>query len=122
MKDGMSIPRGHLRGPGGPFEPPLPRGFGGFGMAHALFPWLFLLLFAALVAVALVALVRFSRQKDTGGRFSGTAARDVAPPSDEALTELRARYARGDIEREEYLQKAADLADTRPIPPSSGRT
>jgi putative membrane protein len=35
--------------------------------------------------------------------------RDSAPPDDRALTLLNERYARGEIGRDEYLQKRQDL-------------
>lgn len=120
MKDRVPIPPGHWRAPrGGHFEMTPPRGVGDSGMAH-LFPWLFLLLFAALVAVAIIALIRFSKQVPRGGTSLAPASAPPAPnqwPSDPALQDLRARYARGEIDRQEYLQKAADLGDTRPAPP-----
>ena len=37
--------------------------------------------------------------------------RDSAPPDDRALTLLNERYARGEIGRDEYLQKRQDLMD-----------
>jgi putative membrane protein len=118
MRDRPHMPPGQFRRPDGRwFEEPRPRGFGGFGLAHALFPWLFLLLFAVLVAVAIMAFVRFTKQTPRGG------AGVVPPPaggisaSDQALQSLGLRYARGEIDRDEYLQKSADLGDTRPMPP-----
>lgn len=117
MKDRLHMPPGHMRGPrGGNFDGPWPGGPGPFSIAHAVFPWLFLLLFAALVTVAIIALVRFSK----------TTPRTGAPPnlpigggyeSDPALQALRGRYARGEIDRDEYLQAAADLGERKPMPP-----
>ena len=59
----------------------------------------FLLLVAVLVAV--VALIRYLWRGGEAGR--GAAART-------ALAILEERYARGEIDREEYLQKKKDLA------------
>jgi putative membrane protein len=40
-----------------------------------------------------------------------------APPvRDPALAELRLRYARGEVDRDEYLRRAADLGDVPPAP------
>lgn len=118
MKDRMHMPPGRFRGPDGRwFEDPRPRGFGGFGLAHALFPWLFLLLFAALVAVAIMAFVRFTKQAPRGGAGVMPNPASSTSGSDPALQNLRLRYARGEIDRDEYLQKSADLGDSRPMPP-----
>lgn len=117
MRDHFPMPLGHIRGPGiAPGELQLPRRFGGFGIAHAVFPWLFLLLFAALVAVAILALVRFWKMSGRS-QAGGLRPPDEVPRTDPALQELRARYAQGTIDREEFLQKSADLGEARPAPP-----
>jgi len=84
--------------------------YGDYGMHHAghgIFAWLFLILFAILVAAAIFALIRLAK------RPAGGAGPATAPvlPTDSALQELRVRYARGDIGREEYMQRATDLGD-----------
>ena len=47
--------------------------------------------------------------------------RPVAPPVSPALAELELRYARGEITREEYFTRRADLAGMAPpqTPPSA---
>ena len=62
------------------------------------------LLFIALLVVGLVALIRFLWR----GSPAQPAARGTGRSA--ALDLLEARYARGEIEREEYLQKKQDLA------------
>jgi len=67
-----------------------------------------LLLFAALIGVAIWAVLRITSDRATIA--AATAARVVPPtPVDPALQELRVRYARGDISREDYLERGADL-------------
>lgn len=71
-------------------------GIGGWGMG---FGWFFMVLFWVLVVLGIVALVRYLQ--------------DSKPPNSERhrtpLQILQERYARGDIEREEYEQKRRDL-------------
>lgn len=66
-----------------------------FGLA----PLLFMLL---LIALAVWAVMRVT------GRSSAAAAGPVAR-IDPALEEVRLRYARGEMDREEYVQRARDL-------------
>lgn len=70
---------------------------GGWGMG---FGGPFMLLFWVLVIVAVVVLVKWL--VDQSG--AGTGSRDKSP-----LGILRERYARGEINREEYEQKRRDL-------------
>lgn len=60
-------------------------------------PWMVLwgLLLVVVVVVAAVVAVRASSQSRTGGA--------------DALRELELRYARGDIERDDYLQRRDDF-------------
>jgi len=95
--------------------------YGDYGMHHAghpLFAWLALLLFAVLVGLAIFALIRVARR-----RPNGLAAGQVSA-MDPALQELRVRYARGDVGREEFLQRSADLGFANPAvattPPPPG--
>jgi putative membrane protein len=62
--------------------------------------WIFMILFWALVIAGGVALVRWLGTRNSGG--SDTRRRT-------ALEILQERYARGEIEREEYEQKRRDL-------------
>jgi putative membrane protein len=67
-----------------------------------LVPFLFLL---ALIALAVWAVMR----------VTGRASAGVSVPAvrvDPALEEVRLRYARGEVDREEYLQRARDLGGT----------
>ncbi len=71
--------------------------WGWFGPLH----WLMPLLFWALIIAAVVALVRYA-----------TGRRELPPPSAPhatALDVLEERYARGEIGRDEYLQKKRDI-------------
>ena len=69
-------------------------GYWGWGMG---FGWLFMVLFWAFVIVGIVALTKwFSDQSGSRGKT--------------ALELLRERYARGEIQKEEYEQKKRDLS------------
>jgi putative membrane protein len=68
--------------------------YGGWGMG---FGWLFMLAFWALVILGIVALARWLRNGNT------TTRGDVRQVLDE-------RYARGEIDREEYLRRREDLS------------
>jgi putative membrane protein len=73
-------------------------GWGGFGMGIG---WLFMLLFWGLILVAVVLTVRWlwEQGRSVAGREAG----------DSALETLRRRYARGEIDREEFETKKRDL-------------
>ena len=71
--------------------------FGGWGMG---FGFIFMLLFWGLVIFAIAALVRWLMTQSSPGRSS----RDKSP-----LEIVQERYARGEIDREEYEQKKRDL-------------
>jgi putative membrane protein len=68
-------------------------GYGWMGMG-----WAFMVLFWVLVVLGIVALLR----------WLGTGRREA--PRKTPLEILQERYARGEIEREEYEQKRRDLA------------
>jgi uncharacterized membrane protein len=80
---------------------------------------------AALVALAVIALLRM-RRYPRGGLAPSAAGVPPRTPSgpapwagaDPALSELRIRYARGDISGEEYWQRASLLG--YPPPPGAG--
>jgi putative membrane protein len=68
------------------------HGLGGGGLLMGLF-WILLILAVVGLAVALL------RGRD----------RDTAPPPATPKETLQARYARGEIDRDEYLEKLRDL-------------
>jgi len=76
------------------------RDVGWFGMI--LGPIFMILLLAVLIA-AIVLIVRW-----VGGPSAGAALHPV-PPERTALDILNERYARGEIDRDEYMQRKADL-------------
>ena len=77
------------------------------GPAHLL-P---LLLFAILVGVIVWGVLRLTAQRTSvlAGVGAPVGPPPALPPRDHAQDELRVRYARGDIDRTEYLERATDL-------------
>ncbi|HEY7537469.1 MAG TPA: hypothetical protein VH721_05730 [Gaiellaceae bacterium] len=77
------------------------------GDGHAFWWFLMLLLLAVLVGVVAALVFRW-----LAGR-QAAAAVPLAPaalgPADDALTVVRMRYARGEIDRDQFLQTSADL-------------
>lgn len=71
--------------------------FGGWGMG---FGFIFMLLFWGLVILGIAALIRWLMTQSSSSRSS----RDKSP-----LEIVQERYARGEIDREEYEQKKRDL-------------
>ncbi|MBI2304851.1 MAG: SHOCT domain-containing protein [Chloroflexi bacterium] len=75
---------------------------GGFGWGWSMF--IFMILFWVLVIWGIVALVRGLSQP------SGPSGRDYGPtPSETAIDILKKRYARGEINKEEFEAKKRDL-------------
>ncbi len=72
-------------------------GMGGWGMGFGL---IFMLLFWVLVILGIVSLARWLMTQSTRSKDS----QDKTP-----LEIVRERYARGEIDREEYEQKIRDL-------------
>jgi putative membrane protein len=73
------------------------------------FLWLLLLiLFLALVVLAVSRLLRLTR---SGG--SGAAG---GAPADAAVESVRLRYARGEIDRDEFVRVSSDLGVPPPAP------
>ena len=81
--------------------------FGGWGMG---FGFGFMILFWVLIVLGIVALVRWLLQPSGSGRGQGTAAKAGDKSRDRTPLEIvRERYARGEIDRNEYEQKKRDL-------------
>jgi uncharacterized membrane protein len=89
---------------------------------------LWMLVLAALVAGAVLLAMRLARRSSgpagVGAPPLGAGAAMTTTTGDRAAEELRLRYARGDISRDEYLRTAADLGVPVPRsdapPPSTG--
>jgi len=71
---------------------------GGFGFG---FEWIFMLIFWALIIWAVFAVVRAMSGKSSHWHMQGG--------EDEALKILKERYAKGEIDKEEFEQKKTDL-------------
>jgi uncharacterized membrane protein len=88
----------------------------GHHAGHPVFALLLLVLLAALVVIGVIALVRSWR-----GPHGGAAPFRPGTPGtvvDPAFTELRVRYARGDVTWDEFSQRAANLG--HPVYPGAG--
>ena len=70
---------------------------------------MFMIVFAVAIVIATVFLVRYLGQQSGGAPAAAenSPARVNAPESPKDI--LKRRYAAGEIEREEYLQKLGDL-------------
>jgi putative membrane protein len=76
-----------------------------------------LVLFIALVVAVVWLVVREVRRRRAQPALAGPSAtfRTPTPPGyDDALEQLRLRYVRGEIDRDEYLRKVEDLGGTPP--------
>lgn len=76
----------------------------GYGFGWHWLGWLSMPLFWLLLVLLVFAAVRYARRGDSSSSVS-TKDKPIPTP----LTLLEERYARGEIEREEYLQKRDDL-------------
>ena len=74
---------------------------GSFGGWMPGFGWVFMLLFWALLILGIFAIIKW---------LAGEASNRGAPAQKNALQILEERYARGEIEREEFEQKKRDLS------------
>ena len=83
------------------------------GFAAWLIPLLFLVV---LVAFGIWAVRRFT---DANPPLPATAGPPIAPPDaiDPAVQELRLRYARGEVDPDEFAQRSRDLGGEGPEPP-----
>lgn len=74
-----------------------------FGMPYGL-GWVFMILFWVLVIAGVIAIVRWL------GSGASRRAQDMSGPVHRTPADiLRERYARGEIDREEFLQRLEDL-------------
>jgi putative membrane protein len=74
------------------------------------FGWVPLLLFVVVIGVVVWAVLRATRQANV------QPPAPPVPPRDPVLEEVRLRYARGEISREDFLQRTADLTGGAPDP------
>jgi uncharacterized membrane protein len=97
-------------------------GFEGSGGWHILGGILPVLLFLILIGVGIWAIVRVTSANRA--QFAGAATAPMHRP-DPALEELRLKYARGDMSREEFVARSRDLGAMvpeagEPPPPETG--
>jgi len=71
--------------------------------------WLFMVLVLAALVVGVVVVVRLWQQGQRPARSGAVPTAPGAPWMDPAVTELRMRYARGEIDWEEFSQRLAGL-------------
>lgn len=90
-------------------------GHHGWWWVGGLVPFLLLL---ALIGLAVWVVLRMT-SRGSGLFPAGGAAAAVARP-DGALEEVRLRYARGEMSREEFLQRSEDLGGLGPTAGESG--
>ena len=99
----------------GQFQPGSMHGvYGGGG--HWVFAITLLVLFLVLIGVIVWGVLRLG----SAGSLSRGVPPAAAPPRDPALDELRLRYARGELDRDQYLERARDLGAEVPSPPQRG--
>ncbi len=89
-------------------------------MDHGVGWWFFaavmpLLLFGLLVALIVWAVLHFNRTP--GSNALPPPPPPPGPRMDPALEEVRLRYARGEMSREEFLERFRDLGGAHPEPP-----
>jgi putative membrane protein len=95
-------------------------GFGQHGFGHHGL-WLFgvapLILWMVLIGVAIWAVLRVTSRR---ALVASTTPLSAGPRPDGALEEVRLRYARGEMSREEFAQRSHDLggSPTEPVDPS----
>ena len=96
-------------------------GHGGhFGGGHAGPGIVGLLFFVVLVALAIVAAISVFRLSRARHELAPGAVPPAGRSEDGALAELRLRYARGEIGRDDFLARLHDLGGQLPEAPSPG--
>ena len=78
------------------------KNYEGYGMGWHGLEWIGMALFMLIPILLVLAILKYL----IGGRRSSTSERDKKP---DAVTLLDERYARGEMDRDEYLQKLSDL-------------
>lgn len=96
---------GDMMGQWGGMGPGMMGGYGGYGMGYGMgwFGGLIMIVFWVLVIVGLVFLIRWlaaSTKGETRGASTGESPLDI----------LKKRYARGEINKEEFEEKKKDLS------------
>ncbi len=86
--------------------------FGHANHGHPVFWFLALVLFVALAVLAVYALIHLLRRPAS----ASSAQAAVAGGADAAVESVRMRYARGEIDREEFVRVATDLGAPPPAP------
>lgn len=83
----------------------------GFGGGFWIFGWIMMVVVVALVVVGIVLLVRgLSGRPGSGSSMAGGQGSAGQPEgSVSAIQILEERYARGEIDQEEFLQRKKDL-------------
>jgi putative membrane protein len=83
--------------------------FGGFGIFRLIFGGLFALAVLVILILLIVWLARMATHRGRSYAYALTQP-VVGPPQSNALDILQARYAKGEITREEYQQMLADIS------------
>jgi uncharacterized membrane protein len=97
-----------------PFQTGSDRGFDGGHLWFGAWPILSLVMFLILIGVVIWAVLRITRE----GWGPSSAAAPDGPPPDVALDEVRLRYARGEMARDEFVRRFQDLGGPAPLPPT----
>lgn len=74
------------------------------------FGWIFMVLFWVLVLAGVLAILRWLFPGGNAGRDE-SRLREPGEPREKPLDILKARYARGEIEQEEYERKRRELEE-----------
>lgn len=114
--------------PNGPWSGGMPDASPGSMFVHHESWWMSaahllpLLLLALLVGVVVWGVLRLTANGTPllAGVGTPPSPQPAFPPRDQALEALRVRYARGEVDRTEYLERSADLGG--PAIPDPGET
>ena len=80
----------------------MPGDMGGFGFGMGFIGLVFMILFWGLIILGIVAVIKWLSGSGSGGNDTSRK---------KALDILKERYARGEIDREDFEQKRQDLED-----------